>query len=104
MTTVVNTKTSSYDVYIGRSKTSAMHYGNPFSHLSYGLASVRVATREMSITAFGDWLNGAGWKDVEPERRRWILDHMQELKGKRLGCFCKPLGCHGDILAALLDS
>jgi hypothetical protein len=26
-----------------------------------------------------------------------------ELKGKRLGCWCKPLPCHGDLLAELAD-
>jgi hypothetical protein len=27
-----------------------------------------------------------------------------ELKGKTLGCFCKPLACHGDVLAYIADS
>jgi hypothetical protein len=26
-----------------------------------------------------------------------------ELKGKTLGCWCKPEACHGDILAKLAD-
>jgi hypothetical protein len=26
------------------------------------------------------------------------------LRGKTLGCFCKPHPCHGDIIAAYLDS
>ena len=25
--------------------------------------------------------------------------NIHELKGKQLGCWCKPLGCHGDYLA-----
>ena len=28
----------------------------------------------------------------------------KELKGKRLGCWCKPLPCHGDVLAELADA
>ena len=27
----------------------------------------------------------------------------KELKGHVLGCWCKPLECHGDILAAICD-
>lgn len=29
---------------------------------------------------------------------------MLELSGKRLGCFCKPFDCHGDIIADFLNS
>jgi hypothetical protein len=28
---------------------------------------------------------------------------LQRLKGKRLGCWCKPLACHGDFLVELLE-
>ena len=27
-----------------------------------------------------------------------------ELSGKRLGCFCAPLPCHGDVLAEIANS
>ena len=26
-----------------------------------------------------------------------------ELKGKTLGCFCKPKSCHGDVLVELAN-
>lgn len=29
-------------------------------------------------------------------------DALERLRGKRLGCWCKPEGCHGDILLELL--
>ena len=32
-----------------------------------------------------------------------VLDQVHELKGKILGCWCKPLPCHGDVLAELAD-
>lgn len=41
--------------------------------------------------------------------RQYILSNkelMQEvpgLKGKVLGCWCQPEGCHGDVLAELAD-
>lgn len=28
---------------------------------------------------------------------------LEELEGKELGCWCKPNGCHGDILVKLLE-
>lgn len=31
-------------------------------------------------------------------------DEVYKLAGKRLGCFCKPKACHGDILANFLNS
>lgn len=31
-------------------------------------------------------------------------ERIHSLKGKRLGCFCKPHPCHGDIIAEYLDT
>ena len=31
-----------------------------------------------------------------------LLDALHELKGKRLGCYCKPAACHGDVLVELV--
>ncbi|EPQ9415482.1 TPA: DUF4326 domain-containing protein [Vibrio parahaemolyticus] len=31
-------------------------------------------------------------------------DKVYELAGKRLGCFCKPEACHGDVLADYLNA
>jgi hypothetical protein len=28
-----------------------------------------------------------------------LVNDLHELKGKKLGCFCKPKRCHGDFLA-----
>lgn len=28
--------------------------------------------------------------------------HLSELRGKRLGCWCKPEACHGDVLVKIL--
>lgn len=52
------------------------------------------------------WLVGVG--DPLPaleERRRWILDHVHELAGKTLLCWCpQPGPCHAHVLATLADS
>ena len=31
-----------------------------------------------------------------------LIAALPELAGKRLGCYCKPLPCHGDVLVKLL--
>ncbi len=33
-----------------------------------------------------------------------LLNALPELRGKVLGCWCKPLACHGDVLAELADA
>jgi hypothetical protein len=33
-----------------------------------------------------------------------LLNDLHELEGKTLGCFCKPLACHGDVLKDLVEA
>lgn len=35
--------------------------------------------------------------------RKDLLADLPALRGKRLGCHCKPLACHADTLARLAD-
>jgi hypothetical protein len=32
-----------------------------------------------------------------------LVKQLTSLKGKRLGCWCKPEKCHGDVLVELID-
>ena len=34
---------------------------------------------------------------------RAFFNAVQALRGKVLGCWCKPLPCHGDVIKAFLD-
>jgi hypothetical protein len=106
MTTIVHCKNDRYDIYIGRRKNGP-HFGNPFSHLLWavqnGLAKVLVSNRDEAIKCFKAWLLGETHQDLEQQRRQYILDHLHELKGQALGCFCSPLSCHGDVLKELAD-
>lgn len=103
MTKVVNIKKSPYVirhpeyVYIGRGSI----YGNPFSHLDFGTSHVRVETREEAIGKYHMWLRGQIHIDelVPPS-----LDEIKQLRGKLLGCFCTPKGCHGDVLIGIINS
>lgn len=89
MTTVVHINKTPYDVYIGRPSK----WGNPFSHRPGTAAKYVVATREEAISKYREYLLSS------PE----LLDQLHELKGKTLACWCKPLSCHGDILAELAN-
>lgn len=73
-----------------------MHYGNPFD-ISMG--------RKECISCYKDWLLCMGkYEQLETERRDWILSNLVNLRGKRLGCFCKPKSCHGDVLVEFVES
>jgi hypothetical protein len=89
---VVHCKKEPFDIYIGRPSK----WGNPFTHLNDSTqAKYVVKTREESIEAYREWiLNGEG---------KHLLNDLHELKGKVLGCWCKPKTCHGDILAELVS-
>lgn len=91
-TKVVHCKREPYDIYIGRPGK----WGNPFSHLSGTLAKYKVETREEAVESYRKWI-------TEGEGKH-LLKHLDELRGKTLGCWCKPKSCHGDILVELLVS
>lgn len=89
MTRVVNLRKEPYDVYIGRmGRGHDGYFGNPYSVNAYGAqAMVRYETY------FWNRLNS----DAEFTRR------IEELRGKVLGCFCKPKPCHGDVIVEYLE-
>jgi hypothetical protein len=89
MTTVVHIKKDPYDVYIGRGSK----WGNPYSHREGTLASFVVKTRREAIDKYEEYLLN----------NSELMESLKELKGKTLGCFCKPKSCHGDILAKYAD-
>lgn len=90
MTHAVHCKREPYNVYIGRPSK----WGNPFSHNKGTLAHYRVESREAAIAAYREYVL------ARPE----LLAALPELRGKVLGCWCKPLACHGDVLAELADA
>lgn len=88
---VVHCKRNAYDIYCGRRRNTAYHFGNPFTIGQDG-------NRAEVISKFLYWLDGYAYHDVEPERRQWILQSLHLLRGKRLGCWCAPKDCHCRIL------
>jgi hypothetical protein len=88
---VVHCKKEEYDYYIGRPSK----FGNPYSHIPYGtVAQYIVDTREEAIQRFEEWFL------AQPEL---VKAAKKELKGKTLGCWCKPLDCHGDVLLRIAN-
>lgn len=76
-------------MYIGRPSP----WGNPFSHKEGTLAKYKVATREEAVAKYKEWLLN----------NPVLLAQLPQLRGKILGCWCKPLSCHGDVLVELID-
>jgi hypothetical protein len=37
-------------------------------------------------------------------RARWVREHIKNLRGKTLVCYCAPKPCHGDVLARLAEA
>lgn len=78
------------DIYIGRKVTMGgwnlkeSKWSNPFSVKEYG--------REGAIKKYEDYILSRGD----------LIHSLPELKGKVLGCWCKPEACHGDILVKLV--
>jgi hypothetical protein len=101
VTKVVHWRRTAFDVFIGRTDEK-MHFGNPFTMKEGSRGSVMVGSRAEAIENFELWLSGASFQDVEPERREWILENLDQLRGKRLGCWCKPKACHGDVYVSMI--
>lgn len=91
-TVVVNLKYLPHDVYIGRPrKGDPWGFGNPFKIGKDG-------TREQVVEKFEVWVRHS--TDL---RAKWIRDHLEDLRGKRLACFCYPQACHGDVYLKMLQ-
>jgi hypothetical protein len=73
---VVNIRVEPYDVYIGRPSV----FGNPFR----GPAAIRLFRAHL-------------------RSRPDLLAQATSLQGKRLGCWCKPKPCHGDVWARVAE-
>lgn len=129
-TSVVNIKHEACDLYIGRymppgdhmkartpgdplnARTSEL-FGNPFKITDHGPGEAVPLYRQMWRILLGlaevhqaDPRAAAGAAHLQ---KRFAADAMfwklklLELKGKRLGCWCKPAPCHGDVLVELIE-
>lgn len=81
-TKVVNRHFAKYDIYIGR----GTKWGNPFKIGKDG-------NRQQVIELYRQYV----------KNNQELMEALPELKGKVLGCSCKPRPCHGDVLVELIN-
>ncbi len=87
-TRVVHVRKEPFDVYIGR---SFMEFPESIWHNPFKVEP------------------GCGRKCVIERFRQYLLsrpdlmEKLKEVKGRTLGCWCKPKACHGDVIAELAD-
>ena len=107
---VYNTKQDDFtsepnNFYIGRNK-DGNPLGNPFTHngVKTNLAKLSFKTREQAIEAFGKYFDERYGKDEELTKAfDNIYEHYKNGEDIYLQCFCKPLPCHGDVIADRLQ-
>lgn len=85
-TRVVNKYNDCWDVDITRRSI----FGNPVVIGKHG-------TRKEVIEKFREWIE-------QPAQRNLVDVARRKLKGRVLGCVCKPLPCHGDVWIEILDA
>lgn len=78
-----------YDIYIGRGSK----WGNPFYIERDNYGCEIKGSRKKTIEQFKEWII----------TQKFLMNSLHELKGKRLGCFCAPWPCHGDVLIELIE-
>lgn len=92
---VVHCKKEPFDVYIGRPSK----WGNPFIILENRIYFKRcvdtskILTREEAINKYREWI----------VTQKHLMNSLDEIRGKILGCWCKPKACHGDVLVELCN-
>lgn len=80
------------DVYIGRRMTLG-GWNLPQSKWANPFPVKKEAERAEVLRKYEEWIR------TQPQ----LMASLEELRGKRLGCWCKPKACHGDILIRLMD-
>ena len=85
---VVNVYRDEFDVYIGRKHPTfgkGSKFANPY-HIGVD------GPRKIVLRKYKRWL----WDQIRAGEI--TVAELRALDGLRLGCFCKPENCHGDIL------
>jgi len=86
-TTVVNIRKEEHDVYIGRGSL----FGNPFK-------ISRHQDRIDVIEKYKEWFHNQIRIDIH------FKISVLLLRNKKLGCYCKPKPCHGDVIVEYLNA
>ncbi len=84
---VVHCRKEECDVFIDR----GTRWGNPWTVSKFG------HTREQAITLYEGYIRSS------LECGRIKREDVLALRGKRLGCWCAPKACHGDVLLNIAE-
>jgi len=96
-------------VYIGRQGVVFVPGEEPGSKVRYPPTASRWAnpfkiengqTREGVIKKYRKYIRQ---RLQDPKDKEITWERLEELRGKTLGCWCHPEGCHGDVLIELLE-
>lgn len=84
-------------------------WGNPFNFAYYRDAAGYSDgyARETAVSFFRECVHGRDEaNDGEyQEKLEWIAQHVHELRGKNLACWCKPgHACHADVLLEIANA
>jgi hypothetical protein len=107
-------------IYVGNYKAKLWHFGNPFTakRNEPGLISVdvfdpdsedytlRISWEELHRVAaecYKEWLCGNDHHGVDTRRRKWILDNLGMLRGKKLIDYQSPMASHADYLLEIAN-
>lgn len=67
-----------------------------------GSLKTRAEAQACAVSLYTAWLKGDLFAAELELRRRWILEHLGELVGRSLCCWCPDgTACHADVLLAL---
>ena len=99
-TRVVNLHKEEYEVYIGRPGRGVNgDFGNPVVINEMCLVCYKTHTEKGdTLACYKVYLEARAAAD-ETFRTRLL-----SLKGRVLGCFCKPKACHGDIIVTWIEA
>ena len=73
-------------IYIGRPSP----YGNPFTLMGEN-------DRENCVKKYREWIH-------KPEQKSLRNLMREKLRGRKLGCFCAPKLCHGDVIIEICNT
>lgn len=97
---IVNTHTEMWEIFCGRGSI----YGNPFIIRKDG-------DRNEVVRKHKEWIDKWLIEGVEvvlivqgkKYSNKEVINNIEQLRGKKCGCYCKPLACHLDYLKEILE-
>lgn len=101
MTKIVNLRKDKFDVYIGRDfkNLEKGYFGNPIQKgKNCPVCNTVHHEQGSTLICYKKYFHDRMNSDKE------FKEKVIALKGKTLGCFCKPSPCHGDIICEFLNS